>query len=134
MEQKESAKVGDDNVAAQAAVEDLLAAAGDKAAVAKMTKVTGRACSGTGFLGCFVARSGMMRLGRTVVLSGRMWKHRLMCTRLRGGCGVQDDVLKAVTNIRHIPPHHPEATTAAGAYRSEYCLISSLVAFHILIT
>lgn len=30
---------------------------------------------------------------------------------------LQEDVLKAVTNIRHIPPHHPEATTASAAYR-----------------
>ena len=39
LDQKEDAKVGDDNVTAQAAVEDLLAAAGGKAADAKMTKV-----------------------------------------------------------------------------------------------
>jgi hypothetical protein len=47
LSQKESAKVGEDNVAAQAAVEDLLAVAGDKAANAKMTKVRVPTC-------CFV--------------------------------------------------------------------------------
>jgi hypothetical protein len=30
---------------------------------------------------------------------------------------VQDEVMKAVASIRNIPPHHPEATTAAEAYR-----------------
>ncbi|CAL8464180.1 g3715 [Coccomyxa elongata] len=68
LEQKEGAKVGDDNVLAMDAVEDVLAAASDKAALEKMTK---------------------------------------------------DDVLRTVTNIRHIPPHHPEATTASAAYRLE---------------
>ena len=39
LEQKESAKVTDDNVAAMDAVEDVLAAASNKAALEKMTKV-----------------------------------------------------------------------------------------------
>lgn len=43
MDQKDQAKVGDGNVAAQGAVEDLLAAAAGKAASANMTKVRKRA-------------------------------------------------------------------------------------------
>ena len=39
LEQKEGAKVGDDNVLAMDAVEDVLAAASNKAALEKMTKV-----------------------------------------------------------------------------------------------
>ena len=34
---------------------------------------------------------------------------------------MQDEIVRAITGIRNIPPHHAEATAASEAYRSAFC-------------
>lgn len=36
---------------------------------------------------------------------------------LNYACAAQDEIIRAVTGIRNIPVHHPEAFTASEAYR-----------------
>ena len=39
------------------------------------------------------------------------------CSHDMSPTAVQDEIINAVTGIRHIPPHHAEAMTASEAYR-----------------
>ncbi len=38
---------------------------------------------------------------------------------------MQDEIVRAVTGTRSIPPHHSEATSASEAFRSAFCLLST---------